>query len=101
MQRILISAAFALALCAPSPASATVPLSGATIDGQVIPWVQDLANGDPTDPALTLTGDQLLPTGDTWQAGASVTVTEAGGIYTVAARYDGIDFAAAVQATER
>lgn len=104
LYRSLIAAVCALALglaLAFSPARAAVQLDGQTIDGQVIPWVQTLANGDPTPPTLTLVGDQLLPTGDAWQAGASVTVTESGGIYTVSAHYDGLDFTATVQATER
>lgn len=75
-------------------------LDASLIDSLVIPWVQDLANGDPTDPALTLTGESLAPSGG-WQAGAGVTVYDAGNIFTVNAHYDGIDLTTTVQTTER
>lgn len=71
------------------------------MDALVIPWVQDLANGDAPPPDLTLTGTQLAPTVGSWQPGASVTVVESGGSYDVTARYDGLDQTVTVQPNQR
>ncbi len=76
-------------------------LDASAIESLVIPWVQEYANGGSPDPALTLADGWIVPTGGAWQAGAWVLLAESGVDFTISAHYDGVDFTATVQQTER